>query len=258
MPIKRRIRCVLFDLGSTLWTRHEEGTQQAKEHAYMHAGTMLRSAPGGEIFAAYDPQTLGRLVHKALEQQIRDENAQLLDHEPDFALATVKALQQLGLSEANRGLGESVFEALRVRIPVSRVLFPDTLSTLEMLRQRGYILGVVTNRSYGGQPFHEDLQIMGLLDYFEYQHMAISADLGIRKPHPEIFKYALSRLSVLPEETAMVGDNLKADVGGAKELDMLGIWKPKPITRKEHQHTKQEKIMPDLIIENLQDLLEIF
>ncbi|HXR64638.1 MAG TPA: HAD-IA family hydrolase, partial [Ktedonobacteraceae bacterium] len=167
-------------------------------------------------------------------------------------------LRQLGLSEAERGLGESIFEALRVRIPVSRVLFPDTLSTLETLRQRGYILGVVTNRNYGGRPFHEDLQIMGLLDYFEYQHMAISADLGIRKPHPEIFKYALGKLSVLPEEAAMVGDNLKADIGGAKELHMLGIWKARPTTRKESQHTKQEDIVPDLIIKDLQDLLEIF
>jgi FMN phosphatase YigB (HAD superfamily) len=88
--------------------------------------------------------------------------------------------------------------------------------------------------------------------------MAISADLGIRKPHPEIFKYALSKLSVLPEETAMVGDNLKADVGGAKELDMLGIWKARPATCKESQHTKQEDVVPDLIIKDLQDLLEIF
>jgi FMN phosphatase YigB (HAD superfamily) len=74
---------------------------------------------------------------------------------------------------------------------------------------------------------------MGLLDYFEYDQMAISADLGFRKPHPDIFMYALNRLNVLPEETAMVGDSLQADIVGAKMLNMLSIWKPKAPLRQD-------------------------
>jgi putative hydrolase of the HAD superfamily len=258
MPVKRHIRCLLFDLGSTLWTRQEEMMHQAKEAAYRRVGEMLRGARGGEISAAQDTLELGRQVHKALAQQLHKEKRQRSEYEPDFAQATVQALHLLGLKQADLELGARIFEALRVRIPASRVLFPDTLSTLEMLRQRGYILGVVTNRDYGGRPFHEDLQSMGLLAYFEYQHMAISADLGIRKPTPDIFKHALERLSVAPEETAMVGDNLKADIAGAKKLNILGIWKPKPEARKEQHHTKQEHIVPDMTIENLQDLLDVF
>jgi FMN phosphatase YigB (HAD superfamily) len=198
------------------------------------------------------------------------------------------------------------------------LLFDDTLSTLTVLKQRGFILGVVTNRHYGGRPFYEDLQVMGLLEYFEYDQMAISADLGFRKPHPDIFMYALNRLNVLPEEAAMVGDSLKADMVGAKMLNMLSIWKPKAPMRqaanvawmssynasREHQmqssvgqnvetlfdeappnilvsedkngftddhlltyvqnrdNTKQHQlpddIKPDMIIENLSELLRIF
>lgn len=238
--------------------RQEEGVRRAKEDAYEQVGGMLRQARGGEIFAAHDILSLGQRVHKAIERLLRAEKERRPEYEPDFVLATMKALQQLGLIEADRRLSAAVFEALRVRSSVSRVLFPDTLFTLERLKQRGYILGVVTNRDYGGQPFREDLQTMGLLEHFEYQHMAISADLGIRKPHPEIFKYALERLSVLPEETAMVGDNLKADVGGAKGLNMLGIWKPNPAARAGKQVAQQASIVPDLTIEHLQDLLEFF
>lgn len=258
MANTKRVRCFLFDLGSTLWMRQEEGTQQAKEKAYKQVGNMLRRVRGGEIFAAQDAMLLGHLVHKTVGRLLRAEKDQRPEYEPDFALATMQALQQLGLVGADRELGEAVFEALRVRSSVSRILFPDTILTLQALKQRGYRLGVVTNRDYGGQLFREDLQTMGLLEYFEYQHMAISADLGIRKPHPEIFKYALARLSVLPEETAMVGDNLKADVGGAKGLNMLGIWKPNPAARVENQDTQPESIVPDLTIEHLQDLLEVF
>jgi HAD superfamily hydrolase (TIGR01549 family) len=258
MTTKRRIRCFLFDLGSTLWVRHEEGTRQAKERAYKRTGKMLHQARGGEAFSAYDAQALGRLVHKSLGQQLSAEKRLRPEYEPDFVEATLRTLQLLGLAHADRALSEAVFEALRVRIPASRVLFPDALHTLGALRQRGYMLGVVTNRDYGGKLFYEDLRTMGLLDYFEYQHMAISADLGIRKPHPDIFKYVLTRLSVSPEETAMVGDNLKADVGGAKGLNMLGIWKPKPEIDAQEQTIKQEKIVPDLTIEHLQDLLGVF
>ena len=74
---------------------------------------------------------------------------------------------------------------------------------------------------------------MGLLDYFEYEHMAISADLGIRKPNPDIFMHALNKLKIRPEEAAMVGDSLKADIQGAKMLNMLAIWKPKASLREE-------------------------
>lgn len=229
----------------------------AKEETYRVAGLTLRRSPGGEIFASQDMQTLGSMLHKLCEKWISKEKQQQPEYEPDFVQAMVQASRQLGLSEADRDLGQKLFEALRVRIPVSRVLYPDTLSTLQTLRQRGYTLGIVTNRNYGGQPFYEDLRHMGLLEYFEYQHMAISADLGIRKPHPAIFKYALEHLSVLPEEAAMVGDNLQADVGGARQLNILGIWKPKPAVRKTSSR-EQVDIVPDLTIEDLKDLLEIF
>jgi putative hydrolase of the HAD superfamily len=100
---------------------------------------------------------------------------------------------------------------------------------------------------------------MGLLDYFEYPHMAISADLGIRKPHPDIFKHALNGLNVLPEETAMVGDSLEADIGGARRLNILSIWKPQSVVvREKQQAAHSESIVPDVTIEHLQDLLEIF
>ncbi len=180
-----------------------------------------------------DSHTLGTLLRRAVEKRIRFEARQNPGYEPDFVLATMEALQKLGISKANRTLGEDIYEALRIRIPNSRVLFDDTLSTLAVLKQRGYILSVVTNRHYGGVPFHEDLQIVGLLDYFEYEHMAISADLGIRKPNPDIFMYALNKLNVEPEEAAMVGDSLKADILGARTLNILSIWKPKASLREE-------------------------
>lgn len=291
---EHRIRCILFDLGSTLWaTVDKDAWLNLEKTSDLVAAETLLHFTNNKKFASMDAHTLGSLLRKAVEKQIRLGARQNPGYEPDFVHATKEALQQIGVKEANRTLGEAIYEALRIRIPNSRELFDDTLSTLAALKQRGYILGVVTNRHYGGVPFYEDLMAMELLDYFEYEHMAISADLGIRKPNPDIFLHALNRLNVQPEEAAMVGDSLKADILGAKLLNMLAIWKPKASLREEakvawmnskeasenndmanftddhllayvrkrdglklEQH--HNNLKPDFIIDNLEDLLTIF
>ena len=231
---KRHIRCILFDLGSTLWSTADKAVWLGlEETSNLIAVEILLRSTNDKKFTQMDAHTLGTQLRKAVEKQIRSGARTKPGYEPDFVYETKEALQQIGVKKANSALGEAIYEALRIRIPQSRELFDDTHATLTALKEHGYILGVVTNRHYGGKPFYEDLQFMGLLDYFEYEHMAISADLGIRKPNPDIFLHALNRLKVRAEEAAMVGDSLKADVVGAKMLKMLAIWKPKATLREE-------------------------
>jgi hypothetical protein len=61
--------------------------------------------------------------------------------------------------------------------------------------------------------------------------MAISADLGIRKPNPAIFLHALDALNVPPHEAVMVGDSLRADIVGGLNLGIFTVWKPKLLLR---------------------------
>ncbi|MGH2583553.1 MAG: HAD family hydrolase, partial [Dehalococcoidia bacterium] len=103
-----------------------------------------------------------------------------------------------------------------------RTLFPDTIPTLDELRRRGYRLGVVTNRALGGPRFRDELGDDGLLDRFET--IAVSCDDGWLKPHPALFQRSLDDLELSPEEVVMVGDNLRADVMGAKALGMTAVW----------------------------------
>jgi FMN phosphatase YigB (HAD superfamily) len=121
-----------------------------------------------------------------------------------------------------------LFQALNMPVDLSRTLFDDTLTTLSVLQARGYQLGVVTNRLWGGPPFVLGMEAIGLLRYFDPLKMAVSADLGVRKPAPEIFLHALRAHDVRPEETVMVGNSLAADVKGAREIGILAVWKPEP------------------------------
>src|SRR5260370_29423375 len=82
----------------------------------------------------------------------------------------------------------------------SRVL-PETPPYLKALRGRGYILGVISN-SVG--TMEEQLRRLNLAVYFDA--VLDSAIVGVEKPHPEIFRLALDRVSVSPSEAIFVGD----------------------------------------------------
>jgi FMN phosphatase YigB (HAD superfamily) len=282
----RTIRAILFDFGNTLWTTADDAIWQS----YQQASNQRAAAILCEHIAAKDLPTknhkkLGNIVHKAVLERVKELKGEQPWYEPAPVPTTMEALGQLGI-KIEPPVAAAVFEALRVRTPHSRVLFDDVLSTLPELQQRGFLLGVVTNRSWGDKIFLEDVQEMGLLQYFDPCHMAISADLGIRKPNPAIFLHTLKALDVAPEEAVMVGDALTADIIGAQALNIFAIWKPDPrllmkartalashkpeaddkellayvlheANRKRHQSAKQE-VRPDLIIEHISDLLAIF
>jgi HAD superfamily hydrolase (TIGR01509 family) len=225
----RIIRCVLFDLGDTLWYRKDRETWHRLENAAnRRAIALLRAQLVPCPLPDSDDTLLGKHLRAAFDAQTRALIRRDPQHEPDGAQVAVETLAQLGWGHVDRQLGSALFEALRVRIPESRPLYDDVLPTLAELRRRGFLLGVVTNRQWGGPLFQEDLRTLGLLDYFEPSTIAISADLGVRKPNPAIFLHTLRALAVTPDQAAMVGDSLRSDIVGAKRLGILAIWKPKP------------------------------
>jgi putative hydrolase of the HAD superfamily len=68
--------------------------------------------------------------------------------------------------------------------------------------------------------FQEGLRRLGLLEYFVPEAIIVSADCGIRKPHPSLFRRAMAALHVSAAETAMVGDLLSRDIAGARRRHM--------------------------------------
>jgi HAD superfamily hydrolase (TIGR01549 family) len=58
--------------------------------------------------------------------------------------------------------------------------------------------------------------------YFDY--ILCSRDVGVRKPNPEVFRIVLRELGVRPEEAVHVGDSVEADMVGARDAEITGIW----------------------------------
>jgi len=94
--------------------------------------------------------------------------------------------------------------------PVNRIE-ADTPTFLDGLRARGYVLGLVSNRS---RPYLDLVESLGLTDYFDF--IMAAGDVNSWKPDAEIFHQALDRAGTRAEEAIYVGDNYYADIVGAR------------------------------------------
>ena len=58
--------------------------------------------------------------------------------------------------------------------------------------------------------------------------------MGVKKPNPEIFRYALVSAFCNPNESIMIGDDLPVDILGAKAIGMHQVYfNPEKIAHQE-------------------------
>jgi putative hydrolase of the HAD superfamily len=95
---------------------------------------------------------------------------------------------------------------------------PDTLNTLNVLAERNYRLGVISNSN---GKILELLESVGLAAYFKV--IVDSEIVGIRKPDPAIFDLALSALEVRPERAIYIGDLYEIDFLGATNAGINAV-----------------------------------
>jgi putative hydrolase of the HAD superfamily len=94
----------------------------------------------------------------------------------------------------------------------------STAATLKRLKERGLILGVVSNSD--GR-IESALDQAGLTSYFDF--FIDSFLVGVEKPDPAIFRIATERAAVPREQAAYVGDLYSVDVVGARAAGLLPI-----------------------------------
>ncbi|MCK4441737.1 MAG: phosphoglycolate phosphatase [Sulfurovaceae bacterium] len=105
-------------------------------------------------------------------------------------------------------------------LAVYTVAYPNVLNTLKNLKDRGYILTIVTNKSY---KFVEPiLKGLGIYELFEFYLGADS--LKEKKPHPEPLLYVCDKLNVSIDDCIMVGDS-QNDILSANScgMDSIGV-----------------------------------
>ena len=129
-------------------------------------------------------------------------------------------LAEFGIEVDDEELGRFL-EAEHSAWDPARLLAANTHALLDSLRGRGLKTGLVSNAFDPGWLLHRDLEQMGLAERLDAA--VFSSEVGLRKPHPEIFERALVQLGVEPEAALFVGDRLYEDIRGAAELGMTTV-----------------------------------
>ena len=207
---RARIRAVLFDLDDTL----------------VDARGAWRVAFAGVLAGAYDRypalRALGRGedVHDALFQRyVRQAHR---DGGGEWDPELLRRGFRLLLAEHARrddAFADRLYEAYRGTRPHDIKPFPDAVPALEALGKR-FPLALVSNGP--GPEQRSRVRPLGLEGYFAV--IAISGELGVRKPDRAIFEHVLGRLGVPASAAVHIGDDLHADVAGARAAGLAAVW----------------------------------
>ena len=198
------LQLITLDLDNTLW---DVDSIIIKAEADMR-DWLASHAP--DTLAVYESDALPRIRERVFER------FQHQAHDLSFMRIQIlrEVLRRAGYNDTQaRRLAKAAFEVFfagRNRVE----FFPGALDMLEALRGR-YRLFALTNGN-------ADIHRAGL---GEYLHGAFSsADVGVKKPHADMFLAPLKRLDLAPRQAVHVGDHLVDDVSGAHGVGMHSIW----------------------------------
>ncbi len=131
-------------------------------------------------------------------------------------------------------------------LPTKKILFPHTIEILDYLKEKKYVLHLITNGFEKTQ--WSKLHNSGLNTYFTY--VITSEASNSLKPKKEIFDYAMFRAGASLPESIMIGDNLDADIQGAINAGMDSVFV-------NHIHALTD-IKPTYTVTHLKELELIF
>ena len=210
------IEALLLDYGHTL-IYFDERPHSTLLGAYEKVNRLLATTLEREVPAA---QVLIEKVSQTVDDEIQRDYAAGRPEEVEIAGLYDAALRGLGL-ELEPDLIERVMELEQEGWLSSVHVGPDVVETLTTLRARGLRLGLVSNAAYRPRLMTQQLAALGLLPYFD--GVTFSSEVGVRKPHPEIFTDALRKVGVDPRRALFVGDRVREDIQGPQQLGMRAV-----------------------------------
>ncbi len=234
------LRAVIFDLGGTLMYERNTWYQITAEGD--EALTKYLIEQGMELNLSTFPIEFRRRLGEYFARREKD----LLETSYTFVLLDL--LKDKGYANMPDDVIRKALDSLFSITQTNWILEDDALPTLKKLVQDGYRLGLISNAG-DDQDVQELVRRFEIAPYFDF--ILTSAACSYRKPHPRIFELAIANWYFLPSETVMVGDNLDADIRGAKSAGLYGIW----ISRRAGQSSEdQPRFQPDASVSTLSEL----
>ncbi len=201
------ISTVIFDFGSTII--REEGFDLEEGMRFLLSRAVVPSGVGEKELREFDEKVFPDMLERRQYSGL------------DFKLTQYLHLLQFCLGIRFDGdLDEIAFGCwLREYRPR---LEDGAVECLRDLRGKNIKVGLLSNTILSGKSVELGLKHLGIHGFFD--GVLCSSDVGYRKPSDLIFRAILGLLNAKPESSAMVGDNLQDDIGGAASLGMTTVW----------------------------------
>ncbi len=131
----------------------------------------------------------------------------------------------------------------------SAVLMDHALDLLDYCKLNKFKLGLITNGMNHIQ--YGKVDRLGIREYFHV--IVVSEEAGVKKPDERIFRMALERLGLRPDEAVFVGDHPRNDVWGAGQAGMEAIW-----VERNQKWDESLGVTPIKTIRRLDELISFF
>lgn len=201
-------RHIFFDLDRTLWD-FDAAAEVAFERVYQQHNLKSLGIPSAhEFHEVYHP------LNEHLWELYREDK---ITKEDLNRTRFVLPLEHYGIRDND--LADRLSEDYVYWSPRIVRLVPGTMELLDYLKPK-YHLHLITNGFQEVQ--HTKLGGSGLEPYFET--LTVSEEVGVKKPNPEIFRYALRKAQAVVEESIMIGDEMAVDIDGARAIGMDTIF----------------------------------
>lgn len=195
-----RYKHLFFDLDHTLWDFRGNSRETLME-LVEHHGLIARGIPDATAFIS---------VYEEINHALwADHGAGRMPKEVLRVLRFRSALQRFGITD-NR-LPALLSEDYLALCPKKPGLMPGARELIHALLDR-YRLHIITNGFEEVQ--HVKLSSAGLNGHFDV--VLTSERAGAAKPSPRIFEEALRQAGASASESLMIGDNVEADMQGAR------------------------------------------
>lgn len=189
-----------------------------------------------------EPRHFRARLHRYYEQREKDFQ------ETTYHFVLRELLTELGHAEVAEPVLRSALDAMYSVTQSNWQLEADAVETLKTLKSNQYRLGIFSNAG-DDKDVQQLIENFGIRDHFDF--VLTSAACFYRKPHERAFEISLAQWNITPQEAAMVGDSLEADVIGAKQVGMTAIW----ITRRaSFTDEEMRRIKPDFSLRKLSEL----
>ncbi|MEG1564258.1 MAG: YjjG family noncanonical pyrimidine nucleotidase [Bacteroides sp.] len=194
---------LFFDLDDTLWAFSINARDTFEELYYKH-GLDASFDSFAHFYSLYQQRNTELWIEYGDGQITKEElNSQRF----------LFPLEAVGAGDSV--LAEAYSNDFFAMIPLKKRLMPHAVEVLEYLSSR-YNLYILSNGFRELQ--YQKMRSGGIDGYFK--QVILSDDIGVMKPWPAIFNYALSATQSELRESLMIGDSWDADIIGANGVGM--------------------------------------